>query len=210
MLSVLEQILKLLHPVAPFVTEEIWSVMPGERATIMKESYPEENGKWQDPDAEGSMELLMGVISSIRTIRSETDLHPTAKIEATLLCSDQQKRDFIGEYSDAIQSMTRAEKLHVLETGTVPDDAGHTLFEDIEVFVPLKGLIDAAEEIAKLGKERAKLEKEMKQIQGKLSNENFLSKAPPVVVEKEKQKEEELQVRLDKNAESAARLQKLL
>ena len=106
--------------------------------------------------------------------------------------------------------MTRAEEIHILESGKVPDDAGHTLFQDIEVFVPLKGLIDAAGEIAKLEKERSKLEKEMKQIQGKLSNENFLNKAPAEVVEKEKQKCDELQIRMDKNAESKTRLQKLL
>ena len=106
--------------------------------------------------------------------------------------------------------MTRADQLHILESGTVPDDAGHTMFQDLEVFVPLKGLIDAAGEIAKLEKERAKLEKEMQRIQGKLSNEKFLNKAPAEVVEKEKQKQEELQVHLDKNAESTARLQKLL
>jgi valyl-tRNA synthetase len=84
------------------------------------------------------------------------------------------------------------------------------MFQDIEVFIPLKGLIDAAGEIAKLEKERIKLEKEMQRIQGKLSNEKFLSKAPADVVEKEKQKEEELQVRLDKNTESKERLKKLL
>ena len=210
MLAVLEDILKLLHPVAPFVTEEIWSVMPGERKTIMTEPFPVENPDWQDDKAEESMELLMGVISSVRTIRSEADLHPTAKIEATLLCSDQAKRDFIGSFASSIQAMTRADHLHILESGTVPDDAGHTMFQDLEVFVPLKGLIDAAGEIAKLEKELAKLEKEMQRIQGKLSNEKFLNKAPAEIVEKEKQKQEELQVRLDKNAESTGRLKKLL
>jgi valyl-tRNA synthetase len=210
MLAVLENILKLLHPVAPFVTEEIWSVMPGERTTIMTEAFPEENDGWQDDEAEKSMELLMGVISSIRTIRSEADVHPSAKIEVTLLCSDQDKRDLIGGFTRALQAMTRTEQLHIFDSGTVPDDAGHVLFQDIEVFVPLKGLIDAPAEIAKLDRERGKLEKEMQRIQGKLSNEKFLSKAPADVVEKEKQKHEELQVRLDKNAESAARLKKLL
>ncbi|MCL7486983.1 MAG: valine--tRNA ligase [Desulfobulbaceae bacterium] len=210
MLQVLEVILKLLHPVAPFVTEEIWSVMPGERTSIMIESFPEENPAWRDQAAEASMELLMGVISTIRTIRSEADVHPTRLIEATLLCGDPDKRDLIGRFSGAIRAMVRAEQLHILDSGTVPDDAGHALFQDIEVFVPLKGLIDAAGEIAKLAKERGKLEKEMQRIEGKLRNEKFLSKAPADVVDKEKQKREELQVRLDKNAESTARIQKLL
>jgi len=210
LLAVLEVILKLLHPVTPFVTEEIWSVLPGERASIMGEAFPVEQTAWQDDAAEESMTLLMGVISSIRTIRSEADVHPTAKVEASLICGDQDKRELIGTFADSIRSMTRAEHLHILETGTVPDDAGHVLFQDIEVFVPLKGLIDAPAEIAKLEKERVKLEKEMKQIQGKLGNEKFLGKAPADVVEKERQKRDELQVRLEKNEESMARMKKLL
>ncbi|HER62624.1 MAG TPA: valine--tRNA ligase, partial [Desulfobacteraceae bacterium] len=146
----------------------------------------------------------------VRTIRSEADVHPTRLIEATLLCGDPDKRDLIGDFSGAIRAMVRAEQLHILDSGIVPDDAGHALFQDIEVFVPLKGLIDAAGEIAKLAKERAKLEKELQRIEGKLRNEKFLSKAPADIVDKEKQKREELQVRLDKNAESTARIQKLL
>jgi len=210
MLQVLETVLKLLHPVAPFVTEEIWSVLPGERTSIMTELYPERHEIWHDPEAEASMELLMGIISGIRTIRSEADVHPTAKVEASLLCSDEEKRRLIKWFAPSIRSMTRTETLHILESGTVPDDAGHTLVQNIEVFVPLKGLIDAEAELAKLGKERLKLEKDMQQVNNKLNNDKFLDKAPAEVIEKERQKLEELRVRMEKNSESAARLKKLL
>ena len=210
MLKVLETILKLLHPIAPFVTEEIWSVLPGERPSIMTEAFPEAQDFWHDEDAVASMELLMGVISGIRTIRSEADVHPTKKIEATLLCGDESKRAMLDSFAQSIRSMTRTEKLSILESGTILDDAGHTLFQDMEIIVPLKGLIDAEAELAKLDKERTKLEKELQRINGKLNNKKFLSNAPDEVVAKEHQKQGEIQTRLDKNGESTARMQKLL
>ena len=76
LLIVLEQVLKLMHPITPFVTEEIWSQLPGERKTIMLESFPEVNPAWEDAEAEGAMNLLMGVISGLRTIRTEAEVHP--------------------------------------------------------------------------------------------------------------------------------------
>ncbi|MHB8788835.1 MAG: valine--tRNA ligase [Desulfobulbaceae bacterium] len=209
MLRVLETILKLLHPIAPFVTEEIWSVLPGERPTIMLEPFPGEQAQWQDQEAEAAMELLMGVISGIRTIRSEADVHPTAKIETTLICADGNRRELLEQFAGAIRAMTRAETLHILESGTVPTDAGHALVQDVEVVVPLRGLIDVEGELAKLAKERQKLEQELGRIQSKLGSEAFLGKAPAAVVAKEQQKLEEIQVRLAKNMESFGRLQKL-
>lgn len=209
LLTVLENILKLLHPVAPFVTEEIWSVLPGERTTIMLEPFPEESSVWTDSEAEQSMELLMGVISGIRTIRSEADLHPTAEIDATLICKDGNKQTLLEQLSGSIQTMTRSRAVHVVAEAVVPDDCGHCLVGDVEIFVPLKGLIDVEGELQKLERERIKLENELARVTGKLNNETFLSKAPETVVAKERAKENELQGRLEKNAESTARVQKL-
>jgi valyl-tRNA synthetase len=210
LLCVLENILKLMHPVCPFVTEEIWSQLPGERGTIMLESFPEENPAWENRDAEQAMELLMGVISAIRTIRSEADVHPTARIEASIICPDDNRRQLIESFADAIGAMTRTEKLEITASGTVPDDAGHVLVGDVEVFVPLKGLIDVKAELAKLEREHKKIDKELMRVVGKLRNQKFLQNAPQEVVLKEKGKQKELENRLRKNAESVARLEKLL
>ena len=209
MLKVLEKILKLLHPVTPFVTEEIWSELPGERGTIMTESFPEENPAWQDAEADTSMDLLMGVISAIRTIRSEADVHPTAKIQASIICPDKGKQVLIRSFTDAIGAMTRTETLEILDSGTVPDDAGHVLLDGVEVFVELKGLIDVQGELEKLDREHKKIDKELMRVVGKLRNEQFLKNAPEAVVQKEKTKQKELETRLAKNAESVARLRKL-
>ena len=209
LLCVLENILKMMHPITPFVTEEIWSQLPGERGTIMLESFPEENPAWDDAGADQSMVLLMGVISAIRTIRSEADVHPTAKINASIICPDRDKQELIRSFADAINGMTRTETLEIMDSGTVPDDAGHVLVEDIEVFVPLKGLIDVEGELAKLDREHKKIDKELMRVVGKLRNDKFLKNAPEAVVLKEKAKQKELETRLAKNAESVARLQKL-
>ena len=210
LLTVLENILKLLHPIAPFVTEEIWSVLPGERSSIMLEPFPEVRPEWEDADAEQEMGLLMDVISGIRTIRSEAELHPTAKIEATAICPDPEKRRLIETFSPSIEAMTRAEKLHVTAEAVIPDDAGHALVQDVELFVPLKGLIDVEAELDKLARERTRLEKELKRVEGKLGNEKFLANAPEAVVEKEREKQAELQARLEKNQANRTRLEKLL
>ncbi len=210
LLCVLENILKMMHPVTPFVTEEIWSQLPGTRKTIMLESFPEETQVWEDQEAEQSMDLLMGVISAIRTIRSEADVHPTAKIKASVICEGEAERALIKEFQKAICSMTRSTDLNIMATGMVPDDAGHVLVDGIEVFVPLKGLIDVQAELEKLAKEHKKIDKEMMRVIGKLRNQKFLDNAPEAVIVKEKGKQKELETRLAKNAESVARLEKLL
>jgi valyl-tRNA synthetase len=206
LLCVMEHILKMLHPICPFVTEEIWSQLPGQRSTIMLEPFPREQAQWQDRAAEEAMQLLMEVISAIRTIRSEADVHPTLKVQVLLICPDAAKRDLLHTFSSSITTMTRAEGLEIAEAGTVPDDAGHALIKGVEVVVPLKNLINVEAELDKLAREQKKIEQDLQRVQGKLGNENFLRSAPPEVVVKEQAKLEELQTRLAKNEESRERL----
>ncbi|MCW5198473.1 class I tRNA ligase family protein, partial [Desulfobulbus sp. F3] len=208
LLCVLERILKLLHPICPFVTEEIWSQLPGKRSSIMLEPFPEVNPAWADAQAERSMQLLMNVISAVRTIRSEADVHPSAKVHVTLICPDAGKRELLRSFSGSLCAMTRAEALEIVESGAVPDDAGHALVSGVEVVVPLKELIDVEAELDKLARERSKIEQDLQRVNGKLGNENFLCNAPPDVVAKEQAKLEELESRLAKNEESRERLGK--
>lgn len=207
--AVMEQVLKLMHPICPFVTEEIWSQLPGQRGLIMLESFPEVNPAWEDVEAERVMDLLMGVISGLRTIRTEAEVHPSARIEATLICPDAAKRQILFDHTPAIQAMVRAGSLSIIAAGIVPDDAGHALVEGVELVVPLKGLIDVAGELEKLAREQGKLEKELERIVSKLDNEKFMSNAPAAVVTKERDKEAEIRARLAKTIESTGRLGKL-
>ncbi|WP_035245776.1 valine--tRNA ligase [Desulfogranum mediterraneum] len=209
LLAVLENILKLMHPVSPFVTEEIWSQLPGERSTIMTAAFPEVMPAWDDAEAEGSMELIMEVISGLRTIRTEAELHPNVKVAATILCADPDKRATLESFVQGIEGMVRAEQVEILAEGQVPDDAGHGLVQGIELIIPLQGLIDVEGELTKLEREQTKLEKELQRVRAKLNNEKFLSNAPAAIVAKEKGIEEELLERLAKNQESRQRLLKL-
>jgi len=205
LLYVLETVLKLIHPITPFVTEEIWSVLPGERPMLVTSEYPVA-ADWQDEKVESQVELLMGVITGIRNIRAEADVHPSARIEAFVLCADSEKRELIQSFSVSISAMTRLESLSVAAEGDKPDDAGTYIYQDIEMYVPLKGLVDVEKEREKLERERNKIEKSLKQINGKLGNEKFLANAPAEIVEKEKGKQAELEAKLAKIAEAEKRL----
>ncbi|MBU0945374.1 MAG: valine--tRNA ligase [Proteobacteria bacterium] len=209
LLHVLETILKLIHPITPFVTEEIWSVLPGERAVLMTSTYPVAMDAWQDGEAEGQVELLMGIITGIRNIRAEADVHPSAKIDAFVLCDDPEKVNFLRSFSAAISAMTRLESLSVEAEGSKPSDAATYIYQDIEMYVPLKGLVDVNKELEKLARERKKIEVSLKQINGKLSNAKFLANAPAEIVEKEQGKKAELEATLAKIAESERRLEEI-
>jgi valyl-tRNA synthetase len=209
LLVVLETILKLIHPIIPFVTEEIWSVLPGERGVLMLEPYPERQGAWLNETAESQMELLMGVITGIRNIRAEADVHPSQKIDAFVTNVDTDSAALIDSFAPAIKDLTRLNGLTVADSCDKPEDAATYIFNDIEIFVPLKGLVDVDSELAKLGRDRAKVEASLKQVNGKLTNDKFLANAPQPVVAKEKGKKEELEARLARIEEAERRLHKI-
>ncbi len=206
LLAVLETILKLTHPIIPFVTEEIWSVLPGERPVLMLEPYPERRPEWVDASAEKDMDLLMGVITGIRNIRAEADVHPSKKIEACIANVDDSAAQLIKTFAPAISDLTRLDSLTISDGKDKPDDAATYIFNDIEIFVPLKGLVDVDSELAKLGRDRAKTEAGLKQVTTKLNNEKFLANAPDQVVAKEKAKKEEFEARLARIGEAEQRL----
>jgi len=209
LLAVLETILKLIHPITPFVTEEIWSVLPGERTPLMTSAFPERQEEWLNPEAESRMELLMGVITGIRNIRSEAEVHPSQTIDAFVNCPDAGQRDLLNNFTRAISDMTRLKSFTIQEKGEKPDDAATYIFKDLEIYVPLMGLIDVKAEMEKLGRERKKVEGKLKQINGKLGNEKFLANAPDAVVAKVRGEKEELDTKLATIAEAEERLKKL-
>ena len=206
LLVVLETILKLMHPVTPFVTEEIWSALPGERQPLMVSSFPEVQDNWKDPEAEEQMSLLMGVITGIRNIRSESDVHPSMTIDASVICPQKKKAECISSFEPTIADMTRLKSFQVMEKGEKPEDAATYIYNDIEIFVPLQGLVDVDAELEKIGRERKKVEAKLKQVGAKLANDKFLANAPAQVVEKETEKKQMLDAKLEKIAEAESRL----
>ncbi|MDR9502393.1 MAG: valine--tRNA ligase [Desulfurivibrionaceae bacterium] len=207
--TVLEAVVKLLHPIAPFVTEEIWHFLPGVRPTLMTQSFPLVNPAWEDTEAEESGALIMGVIGGIRNIRSEMQIHPSTEIEAFAICPDPIKSQRLQTHASSIMGLTRTAHLDVRASGTVPKGTASYIFADIEIFVPLKGLIDVEKEVAKLTRNKEKLEKQANQTRGKLSNEKFLANAPDEIIAKENAKLAEFSLQLTKIDEAVSRLLEL-
>jgi valyl-tRNA synthetase len=207
--TVLEIIVKLLHPITPFVTEEIWAALPGRRSSIMMEPFPEEIEKWDNPAAEDAAALFMGVVTGLRNIRSETGIHPSAHVKATVICPDESKGTLLRENSKAILALTRVEELQILTGGMRPKGAASYLFNEIEIFIPLAGLVDVEQELAKLEKEMSKVSQQLEKIEAKLGNSKFLANAPAEVVAGEKEKQETLSAKRAKIKESMERLQHL-
>jgi valyl-tRNA synthetase len=207
--TVLEIIIKLLHPITPFVTEEIWDALPGKRESIMTETFPQEIAAWNNAEAESSASLFMGVVTGLRNIRSETGIHPSAHVKGSVICPDEKKRSVLQENIKAILALTRVEELRIDTEGERPKGAASYIFNEIEIYVPLAGLVDVEQELTKLGKEKEKVVVQLKKVESKLGNSKFLDNAPQDVIEGEKEKQVTLSAKLEKIEESIERLKHL-
>jgi valyl-tRNA synthetase len=209
LLTVLETILKLMHPIIPFVSEEIWSVLPGERSPLMLAPFPEPRPGWRDAGAEEEMAAVMEAVSGLRTIRSENEIHPQAKLTAVVFCPGAEKRAVLLANSERIAGLTRLENLSIVATAAKPANAASFVGAGLEIFVPLQGLVDVAAELAKNDKELAKVEEKLAQTRKKLGNSNFIEKAQPEAVAKERDKLAELEARLALLTAARQRLAKM-
>ncbi len=190
--SVLKGALELLHPFMPFITEEIWQHLPGHGVTIMRASWPAARKELIDQAAEYEMGTLMDIIKAVRHIRGEMNVPPGRKAEVLLVAPDKATRAILERGNEYIQALAGAViKIHKT-LASAPEQSAHAVTRGVEVFVPLKGLIDVDKEVARQEKELAAVEKELARVRGKLTNPGFLSKAPADVVDKEKAKEEDL------------------
>ncbi len=190
--SVLKGILKLLHPFMPFITEEIWQHMPGRGVTVMRASWPVARDELADPEAEKEIAVLMDVTRAIRHIRSEMNIPPGRKVEVLLAVPEESVRELLKKGTEYIQILTNGAIKIFPALADAPENAAHAVTaRGVEVFVPLKGLIDIEKETVRLKKELSAVEKDLARVQGKLKNPAFLAKAPAEVVDKEKVKEEE-------------------
>ncbi|NOY13856.1 MAG: class I tRNA ligase family protein, partial [Deltaproteobacteria bacterium] len=188
--TVLEGLLRLLHPLLPFVTEEIWQVLPGDRpgVSIMQAEYPTGAFCAVDTVAVERMELLMEVIRAIRNIRGELDVPPGRKIAVAFDCKSERSVAAIHAGQGYIKSLARVEQLQAAVGLEHPKQASTQVAGDVEVLIPLAGLINVAEEAARLQKEVAKVQKDVDFFKKKLSNEKFVANAPPQVLQKDRGK----------------------
>ena len=198
--SVMEKVLILLHPVMPFITEELWHKLPHTSGSIMKASFPEAQAERIDPEAEEQMETLMAVIVAIRNIRGEMNVSPALKVEVVCLCEHGSEPELLKEHERTITDLGKVSRLTVARAGEInkPKYAAGTVVRDVEVFVILKDVLDFESESNRLQKELGKLEKEFGLTYRKLSNDDFLQKAPHDVIEKERDKNARLGEKIEK------------
>lgn len=191
---VLENTLKLLHPFMPFITEEIWQHIPHEGYSIIVASWPVEQTTLTDKKAELNMEIVMETIKAIRNMRAEVNVAPGRKSEAILQLASAELVQLFELNASYVKTLAAVEPLNVsLTTPEKPENAMAAVVSGVEIYMPLKGLIDVDKETARLNKELLTLDKELARVSGKLSNEGFVAKAPPDVIEKEKAKQQEFE-----------------
>ncbi|MBT3504449.1 MAG: valine--tRNA ligase [Piscirickettsiaceae bacterium] len=195
LVRVLETVLRLTHPIMPFITEEIWQTiapLAGKSGgSIMSQPYPVSDNSMVDEEAVAEMEWLMAFITSIRSIRSQMNIPPKKQLPVLLKESTELDQQRLTANQDFLSRLANLESISLLE-GEAPA-AATALVGKMEILIPLEGLIDKGAEISRLEKEITKLEKVIKQSSGKLSNENYVAKAPAEVVQNERNKLLELE-----------------
>ena len=188
LLEVLEGTLRLLHPYMPFLTEEIWQALPVPGDSIMMQSWPELPA-YQDAVAEANMTLLMDAIKAIRNIRAEMKVAPGQKIEILILAPNALQRSVLEQGTPDILKLAGGASVELFETlAEKPAQAASAVLEGVEIYLPLKGLIDLDKEVARVEKEIAQATLDQQSLEAKLNNPGFTSKAPAQVVAKERER----------------------
>jgi valyl-tRNA synthetase len=199
---VLEAALRLLHPLMPFITEEIWQKLPHEGESIFQRPWVDPDLSALDLEAEREMALVQDVVVAVRTIRSEMNVPPAKMADIAIIPASQETRSIIESQAGIVRQLARVERIDFIVETEKPSASGIAVIGKTEIFVPLKELIDLDRESQKLEKEAERLRGMVGQLEKKLANKDFLKRAPEEVVEKERRKKEnflETLARLDKN-----------
>jgi valyl-tRNA synthetase len=211
LVEILEQILLLLHPITPFVTEEIWQHLQADEGgrgehpmTIMIQRYPGSVSEWVDMETEQKMDFLIAVIRAVRNLRMEINC-PPGKDVRVIFQGPVQDLSFVRAQEPYLRALARVGSAEYLTSGEPPKGAVTAVVGSTEIYLPL-GDIDVAEERARLTRETGKVEEELARIQKKLSNPEFLAKAKAEVIQREREKSTQQQEKLRALARSLERL----
>ena len=192
LVRVLEAVLRLIHPLMPFVSEDIWqriAPLAGvEGETIMRQPYPQPDEARQDEAAEAEVAWQQAFILAVRRIRGEMNIAPNKSLPVLLVNADGSDRERVERYRWFLDFLARLESVTVLDDASDAPESAMALAGDMEVRVPMAGLIDKDAELTRLDKERTRLAREVERTEGKLANDNFVNKAPADVVQKERDK----------------------
>ena len=206
---VLDNTLRLLHPIMPFVTEEIWQSVPHVGESLVVATYPTVHPEQMDEKAAEEMEFLMDFIRSVRTVRNEMNTPLSKPINIIAKVSDAAHYAVLKENESYIARFSNPEEFVYGEDVEAPSDAVTSVITGAEIYLPLAGLINIEDEIARLEKEAEKLQQEVDRVEKKLSNEKFVAKAPATVVEAERAKGADYQAQREAVLERIATLKKI-
>jgi len=200
LVRVLETILRLLHPITSFITEEAWQTvapLAGKNSeTIMLEAYPQPNEALVDEAAMAELEWVKLFVMGVRRIRSEMNIAPSKALPVLLNQLNELDQTWLENNRLFLMALAKLESITVLSDSESAPESAVSLVGEMKVLIPMAGLIDKQAELERLEKEMGRLEGELKRLNGKLSNDSFVSKAPEAVVAKEKQKLQEAETSL--------------
>ena len=213
LVNVLETLLRLMHPIMPYITEEIWqraAPLAGvEGDTIMLQSYPISDDAMVNANAETEMEWVMSFILGVRTIRGEMNIPPGKPLPVLLANGSNKDAALLDSNKAYLNGIARLESVTWLDNADEAPESATALVGEMQVLIPMAGLIDKEDELARLNKQVEKLQKDLQRTEGKLNNEKFTSKAPEAVVEKERQKVAEMQSSMSNLIQQIAKIEAL-
>jgi valyl-tRNA synthetase len=204
---VLDNSLRLLHPFMPFITEEIWQSLPGNTGSVMTSEFPRVQEEEIQIEIEAEMERVMTVIGAIRNLRSELNVPPAKAVEVILQSSNPEALEILKQNRLYVEILSRTGEIFFQSDGEKPKASATSVVGDVELFLPLKGLVNLDDELVRIRKEISKLEDELSRTHRKLHNEDFLHKARPEAVEKERERARELAEKGAKLKEGLERVQ---
>jgi valyl-tRNA synthetase len=197
---VLETLLRLLHPIIPFITEEIWQkvapIAKVQGKSIMTQHYPSYDASLCNQQTEHDITWLKDIIVGIRTIRAEMNIAPNKPLPVLLHQGSADDAKRLQTYENLLMRLAKLASIQWLKESDAVPDAASALVGQMKVLIPLAGLIDVAAETARLQKELTKLQRDYQQVSNKLGNTNFITNAPEDVVILQKERAVELQQKI--------------
>ncbi|HHL3493048.1 TPA: valine--tRNA ligase [Legionella pneumophila] len=213
LIHVLDQILKLLHPLMPFITEEIWQkttkFTSENGVSIMLSTYPKVNEEFINPAIEEELDWLKSAIQSLRTIRSEMSISPAKLIPLYIRNITPELKERIAKYEKILKTLGKIDNISYLTPDEKVPVSASAVLGEIELLIPMADLIDKEAELSRLNKELTKLDKDIDLAQGKLNNPKFTDKAPAEIIAKEKEKLAQAQLAKDKLLQHKTRIESL-